>query len=325
MQRREFLRIFASFAVAGSGIAHAQAAVPVVGYLASGSPDAFASRLDALRHGLGEYGYVEGRNVAIEPRWASGVYDQLQAFAADLVARKVDVIVALGPPSLRAAAAATSTIPVVFVVGSDPVRDGLVASMSRPDRNLTGISFLAVDLTPKRLQLAAELQPQAKLVALLANPSNRAEERVMADAQNAARSAGLDLAVLGASNASGIDAAFAALEQNRAGILLVSPDSLFTTQAARIAALAIQHKIPTLFAFREAVLAGGLASYGPVTARIHRDVGRYVGRILKGDRPGDLPVLQPTAFELTVNLKTAKALGLEIAPMILARADEVIE
>jgi putative ABC transport system substrate-binding protein len=211
------------------------------------------------------------------------------------------------------------------VVGSDPVRDGLVASMSRPDRNLTGITFLAVDLTPKRLQLAAELQPQAKRVALLANPSNRAEERVIADTQNAAGAAGLDLAVLGASNDSGIDAAFAALQQNRAGMLLVSPDSLFTIRAERIAALAIQHKIPTLFAFREAVLAGGLASYGPVTARIHRDLGRYVGRILKGDKPGDLPVLQPTTFELIVNLKTAKALALEIAPMILARADEVIE
>lgn len=325
MRRREFLKVFAGAAVAGPGIARAQAAMPVIGYLAAGSPDAFASRLDALRQGLGEYGYAEGRNVAIEPRWAGGIYDQLQAFAADLVARKVDVIVALGPPSLRAAAAATSTIPVVFVVGSDPVRDGLVASMSRPDRNLTGITFLAVDLTPKRLQLAAELQPQAKRVALLANPSNRAEERVIADTQNAAGAAGLDLAVLGASNDSGIDAAFAALAQNRAGMLLVSPDSLFTTQAERIAALAIQHKIPTLFAFREAVLAGGLASYGPVTARIHRDLGRYVGRILKGDRPGDLPVLQPTTFELVVNLKTAKTLGLEIAPMILARADEVIE
>src|SRR3954463_965404 len=174
MQRREFLKFFAGAAIAGPGIARAQAAMPVIGYLAAGSPDAFASRLDALRQGLGEYGYAEGRNVAIEPRWAGGIYDQLQAFAADLVARKVDVIVALGPPSLRAAAAATSTIPVVFVVGSDPVRDGLVASMSRPDRNLTGITFLAVDLTPKRLQLAAELAPQSKRVALLANPSNRA-------------------------------------------------------------------------------------------------------------------------------------------------------
>src|SRR3954468_22943673 len=208
MQRREFIVALGSAVAAWPLAARAQQReVPVIGYLATGSPEIFASRLAALRQGIGEHGYVKGRNVAIEYRWASGLYDQMQAFATDLVARKVDVIVSVGPPSLRAAVAATSTIPVVFVTGSDPVRDGLVASMSRPDRNLTGITFLAVDLTPKRLQLAAELQPQAKRVALLANPSNRAEERVIADAQNAAGAAGLDLAVLGASNDSGIDAA----------------------------------------------------------------------------------------------------------------------
>ena len=325
MKRREFIALFGGAATWPLAARAQQPAMPVIGYLATGSPDIFASRLAALRQGIGEYGYFEGRNVAIEYRWASGLYDQMQAFATDLVARRVDVIVSVGPPSLRAAAAATSTIPVVFVTGSDPVRDGLVASMSRPDRNLTGITFLAVDLTPKRLQLVAELVPQAKLVALLANPSNRAEERVVADAQTAAKTAGFEITVLKASNDSEIDATFGALAERGAGVLIVSPDTLFTTRAEKIATLAAQHTIPTIFAFRESVVAGGLASYGPSTPRVHREAGVYVGRILRGDKPGDLPVLQPTTFELTINLKTAKALGLTVQPTLLARADEVIE
>ena len=325
MKRREFIALVGGAATWPLAARAQQPAMPVIGYLATGSQDIFASRLAALRQGIGEHGYFEGRNVAIEYRWASGLYDQMQAFATDLVARRVDVIVSVGPPSLRAAVSATSTIPVVFVTGSDPVRDGLVASMSRPDRNLTGITFLAVDLIPKRLQLVAELVPQAKLIALLANPSNRAEERVVADAQTAAKTAGLEIAILKASNDSEIDAAFGALAELHAGVLIVSPDTLFTTRAEKIATLAVRHTIPTIFAFRESVLAGGLASYGPSTPRVHREAGLYVGRILKGDKPGDLPVLQPTTFELTINLKTAKTLSLTIPPSLLARADEVIE
>jgi len=299
--------------------------MPVIGFLATGSPQAFASRLVGLRQGIGEHGFVEGRNVAIEYRWASGVYDQMQAFASELVDRKVDVIVASGPPSLRAASAATSSIPVVFVVGSDPVRDGLVASMSRPDRNLTGITFLAVDLTPKRLELISELTPQVKIIGLLTNPANAAEERVVTDVKAAAKTAGFGVEVLAASSDAGIDTAFAAIEQRHVGALLVSPDTLFTTRTDRIVALASKSRIPTIFAYRQSVAAGALASYGPNVPGIYGDAGRYVGRILKGDKPGDLPVLQPTAFELVINLKTAKALGLNVPPTLLARADEVIE
>ena len=325
MRRREFFTLLGGAAAAWPFAARAQQAMPVIGYLATGSPDTFASRLAALRKGIGEHGFVEGRNVAIEYRWAGGLYDQMQAFASDLAKRKVDVIVALGPPSLRAASAATSTIPIVFVVGSDPVRDGLVASMSRPDRNLTGITFLAVDLMPKRLELVTELVPRAKLVGLLTNPSNAAEQRVMTDMQAAAKVASFELAITPAANDNEIDAAFAILVQRGAGVLVVSPDTLFTTRAGQISALAARHGIAAIFAFRESVAAGGLASYGPSTPRVHREAGLYAARILKGDKPGDLPILQPTTFELVINLKTAKALGLTVSPTLLARADEVIE
>jgi putative ABC transport system substrate-binding protein len=325
MKRREFIALLGGAAAAWSGPARGQQKMPVIGFLTTGSASAFASRLTAFRQALGELGFVEGQNLAIEYRWAGGVYDQMQAFTTDLVGRKVDVIFVSGPPSLRAASAATSTIPIVFVVGSDPVRDGLVGSMSRPDRNLTGITFLAVDLTPKRLELVAELVPKAKAVGLLTNPTNAAEERVVTDAQTAAKTAGFRLEVLTAHNDEGIDAAFAVLAQRQVGALLVSPDSLFTIRTDRVVALALSHRIPTVFAFRESVAAGALASYGPNVPRVYHDAGLYVGRILKGDKPGDLPVLQPTAFELVINLKTAKALGLNVPPTLLARADEVIE
>ncbi len=323
MRRRDFIAALGGIAMPYG--AEAQQKSPVIGYLSTGSPGTFASRLAAFRQGFGELGFAEGRNVAIEYRWASGEYDQMRTFAADLVGRNVDVILTSGPPALRAASAATSAIPVVFVVGSDPVRDGLVGSMSRPDRNLTGIAFLAVDLTPKRLELVSELVSQTKIVGLLTNPTNAAEERVVTDAHAAARIAGLRLEVLPASNDGEIDAAFATALQRQAGALLVSPDTFFTTRSSRIAALAVSHRIPTIFAYRESVAAGGFASYGPNVPRVYHDAGRYVGRILKGDKPGDLPVLQPTVFELVLNLKTAKALGLNVPPTLLARADEVIE
>jgi putative ABC transport system substrate-binding protein len=226
---------------------------------------------------------------------------------------------------LRAASAATSTIPIVFVTGSDPVRDGMVGSMSRPDRNLTGITFLAVDLIPKRLELVAELVPRAKILGLLTNPTNAAEERVVTDAQAAARTAGFRLEALSASNDGEIDAAFTTLAEHHIDALLVSPDSLFTTRTDRIVALAFKHRTATIFAFRESVTAGALASYGPNVPRVYHDAGLYVGRILKGDNPGNLPVLQPTVFELVINLKTAKTLALNVPPTLLARADEVIE
>ncbi|MEH2569771.1 ABC transporter substrate-binding protein [Bradyrhizobium sp. AZCC 2289] len=324
MRRRDFIAALGGLAAMPFG-ARAQQKMPVVGFLATGSASAFASRLNGFRQALGELGFQEGQNLAIEYRWAGGDYDQMQAFAADLVGREVDVILASGPPSLRATSAATSTIPIVFVVGSDPVRDGLVGSMSRPDRNLTGVTFLAVDLTPKRLELVAELVPQAKVVGLLTNPTNAAEERVVADAQAAARTAGFRLEVLTASNDSEIDAAFATLVQRQVGALLVSPDTLFTISTDRIVALALSHGTATIFAYRASVASGALASYGPNVPRIYRDAGLYVGRILRGDKPGDLPVLQPTVFELVLNLKTAGALGLAIPPALLATADEVIE
>jgi putative ABC transport system substrate-binding protein len=322
MRRREFITLVGG-AAGWPLAARAQHKTAVIGFLSTGSPSAFASRVAAFRQALGELGLREGQNLAIEYRWAGGDYHQMQTYAAELVGRKVDVILASGPPSLRAASAATSTIPIVFVVGSDPVRDGVVVSMSRPDRNLTGITILAVDLTPKRLELIAELVPQAKVVGLLTNPTNAAEERVVTDAQAAARTAGFQLEVLTASTDGEIDAAFATLVQRQVGALLVSPDSLFTVRTDRIVALAFSHRTPTIFAYRESVVAGALASYGPNVPQVFRDAGRYVGRILNGDKPSDLPVLEPTAFELVVNLKTAKALGLNVPATLLARADVI--
>jgi putative tryptophan/tyrosine transport system substrate-binding protein len=325
MRRRDFISLLGGAVASWPLASRAQQRMPVIGYLATGSPEAFASRLAAVRQGIGEHGFVEGRNVLIEYRWANGLYDQMQKSASDLVDRKVDVIITSGPPSLRAASAATSTIPVVFVVGSDPVRDGLIASMSRPDRNLTGVTFLAVDLTPKRLELISELVPHTKAVGLLTNPANAAEERVVTDVQLAAKAGGFQLTVMKASNDGEIDAAFATLAAHPVGAIIVSPDSLFTTRADRIATLALKHAVPTIFGFREAAVAGALASYGPNISHVYRDAGRYVGRILKGDKPGDLPVTQPTSFELVINLKTAKALGLTVPGTLLARADDVIE
>jgi ABC-type uncharacterized transport system substrate-binding protein len=324
VRRREFILALCG-AAAWPLVARAQMAVPRIGYVASGSQDAFASRVAGFNEGLSTLGFADGRNVAIEYRWADGVYDRLRASVSELLAAKVDVIVAVGPPALRAAKEATSTIPIVFVVGSDPVRDGLVASMSRPGGNITGISFLAVDLTPKRLELMSELVPNAKMISVLANPTNAAEERVVKEVKEAAQTAKHKLETLRASNDSEIEAAFATLAGQRGRVLIVSPDSLFTTRTEQVVALASRHAIPTIYAYREFVLAGGLASYGTRVPAVHRQAGVYVGRILKGDKPGDLPVMQPNTFELVINLKTAKALGLEVAPTLLARADEVIE
>jgi len=300
-----------------------QKAMPVIGVLGAASPGAVAADIAAFREGLSEAGYVEGLNVAIEYRWAEGRLDQLPALAADLVARKVEVIAALaGTPPAVAAKGATSTIPIVFSSG-DPVGLGLVASLARPGGNLTGVSSL--ELSAKRIEMLSELVPEAKVIALLVNPNNAIAESTIQNAQEAARTKGVELLVLKASTESEIDAAFATLSQARAGALMQPSDVLFNNRLDQLVALASRHSLPAVYEWREYPAAGGLISYGPSRTGLWRQVGIYVGKILKGAKPADLPVEQPTRFELVVNLNTAKALGLTVPPSILARADEVIE
>jgi putative tryptophan/tyrosine transport system substrate-binding protein len=278
----------------------------------------------AFLRGLSETGFVDGQNVAIEYRWAEGDYDRLAALAADLVRSKVDVIATLGIPSALAAKSATSTIPIVFSVG-DAVERGLVASLARPGGNLTGVSLLNVELTPKRLELISELVPQAGVIALLVNPNNPNTERTIRDMEEAARAKRVQLHIVKAGTESEIDAAFASLVQLPAGALVVVGDPLFINRREQLVALASRHAVPAIYAFREYAAAGGLISYGTSFTAAYRQLGTYAGKILKGAKPADLPVEQPTRFELVVNLKTAKALGLTVPPSILARADEVIE
>jgi putative ABC transport system substrate-binding protein len=302
-----------------------QKAMPVIGYLSAGSPDPSAQSLTAFRQGLGETGYVEGQKVAIEYRWAEGRYDRLPALAADLVDHHVDVITTTGGPSVLAAKSATSTIPIVFRSGADPVELGLVASLSRPGGNLTGVSFISIELMPKRLELLSELVPHAGLIALLVNPNSSIAQRIIGNMQEAASAKGLQLDIQKARSESEIDAAFASLVQQHAGALVVGGDTFFANRLDQIIALAAHHAVPAIYELREAVAAGGLINYGPSRSGSWHQVGTYVGKILKGARPADLPVQQPTTFELVVNLNTAKALGLTVPPSILARADEVIE
>ncbi len=298
----------------------------VVGFLNAGAPDRSVRIVAAFREGLGESGYLEGQNLTIEYRWAEGHYDRLPALAADLVGRKVDVIAVSGSPAAASAAkGATSTIPIVFIGGDNPVADGLVASLARPGGNLTGVSSLVVELNPKRLQLLRELVPQARVIGMLVNPSNPATERMTREAQDAARADGLQLVVLNAGSESEIDAAFTALVQRQAGALLVGTDPFLTGRNEQVATLAARHGIPAIYGWPEFITAGGLISYGPSRTALYRQIGVYAGKILKGAKPADLPVLQPAIFELVVNMRTAKALGLTIPPSILARADEVLE
>jgi len=297
--------------------------MPVVGYLINTSAGPFASSLAAFHQGLSETGYVEGQNVAIEYRSAEGHYDPLPALVAELVDRKVDVIVTVGP-GVQAAKTATSTIPIVFISG-DPVGSGLVASLARPGGNLTGVSILTVEMMPKRLELLSELVPQASMIALLVNPNNPTTEGVIRDVQDAARAKGVQFRVLKASTEGEIDGAFATLVQLRAGALVVGPDPFFNGQRDQLVALAARHAVPAIYPWREVAAVGGLITYGPSLTATSRQMGIYVGKILNGAKPADLPVQQPTTFELVVNLKTAKALGLTVPPSILARADEVIE
>jgi putative tryptophan/tyrosine transport system substrate-binding protein len=327
MNRRKLIGLFGAVALASPLAARAQQqAMPVIGFLSTGSPGTFAPFTAAFRQGLSETGYIEGDNVVIEYRWAEGHYDGLPALVDDLVRRKVDVVVASGgPASARAAKNATSTIPIVFNVGGDPVEFGLVASLARPGGNLTGTSFMSTELMPKRLELLTELVPQTRVIALLVNPNNPVTERIMRDVPEASRAKGLQLHILKAGSDAEIDDALATLAQMHADALLVSSDALFTSHREQLVALTVRQAIPAIYSSREAAEAGGLASYGPSIKAAYRQAGVYAGKILKGAKPTDLPVTQPTTFELVVNLKTAKALGLTVPQSIFARADEVIE
>jgi putative ABC transport system substrate-binding protein len=300
--------------------------MPVIGWLSSVSPGPYAHFVAAFRQGLSETGYVEGQNVTIEYRWAEGRDDRLPAFAADLVGRNVDLIVASGSPiAVLAAKSATSTIPIVFPAISDPVAVGLVASLARPGGNVTGFSPFQYEMMPKRLELLTELVPQARVIALLVTPNEPRTEGLVRDMREAARVKGIELQILKAGDESEIDTAFAALVQLQAGALILGPDSFLNSRRDQIVALASRHAVPAISAWRELSAAGGLISYGPNIAALYHEAGIYAGRILNGEKPADLPVQRPTRFELVVNLKTAKALGLTIPPSILDLADEVIE
>jgi putative tryptophan/tyrosine transport system substrate-binding protein len=302
-----------------------QKAMPAVGFisaLARSSPDPY---LAAFHQGLSETGYVEGQNLAMEYRWAEGDYDRLPALAADLVGRKIDLLVAIGGISARVAKGATSTIPIVFIGISDPVGLGLVASLARPGGNLTGFGNLTTELNPKRLELLSELVPEAGVIALLVNPNSPNPRRIMQDVQEAARAKGLQLPILKAGTEGEIDAAFASLAELHAGALLVGGDVFFYSRREQFVALASRNAVPAIYMWRDFAAAGGLISYGINNIAIFRQAGTYAGRILKGEKPADLPVQQPTKFEMVINLKTATALGLTVPQSLLQRADEVIE
>ena len=327
IRRREFIFTLGGAAVAWPLSARAQqTAMPVIGFLGAVATAPYEQSTAALRRGLKEIGYIEGQNVAIEYRWAEGQYDRLPALAADLVSRRVAVIVTGGgaPPAL-AAKAATSTIPIVFHMGADPVQLGLVASLNRPGGNITGATFLGVALDAKRLQLLRQLLPSARLIALLVNPTNPQTEAQSQELQAAAQAIGQQILVVNANTGSEIEAIFAGLIDKQVGGLLIGADTFLFTRAAQIAALALRYAIPSATQGRGYAEVGGLMSYGPDIADVYRQVGVYAGRILKGEKPSDLPITQPTKFELVINLKTAHALGLTVPLTLQAAADEVIE
>ena len=327
MRRREFVSLLGGAAAAWPLAARAQQTMPLLGVLDSGSADKNEQYLAPFWQGLSEAGYVEGQNVAAEYRWADGRYDRLPGLAADLLRRQVNVIaVPSSTPAALAAKAATSTTPIVFGVGDDPVKLGLVASLARPGGNATGINFFIGELVAKRLGLLRELLPRAARIAVLVNPTDVVRtEAVVRDVEAAARDIGLQVRFFNASTIREIDAAFAILVRDRPDALFISPDSFFNRRRVHLAIFAASYAIPAAYGVRDYAEAGGLISYGTSLADSRRQVGVYAGRILKGAKPADLPVLQPTKFELVVNLSAAKALGLEIPPSLLARADEVLE
>jgi putative ABC transport system substrate-binding protein len=326
LRRRDFITLLGGAAAAWPLAARAQqAAMPVIGFLYSASPGPAAPRVAVFRQGLAEAGYVEGRNVAIEYHWAEGQYDRLQAMATELVRRPVALIVASPIPSAVAAKAVTSTIPIVFNVAGDPVKLGLVAGLARPGGNATGVNSFLVELGAKQLGLLRELLPTAARVGLLVNPSNENVEGVTKDVTAAADAIRVQIDVIRASNSREIEAAFATLVRNRADALLIGSDVFFDSRGVQLAILAARHSLHAVSNVREYAEAGGLMSYGTNLKEAYRQLGIYTGRILKGEKPADLPVVQSTKFEFVINLATARALGLEVPPTLLARADEVIE
>jgi putative tryptophan/tyrosine transport system substrate-binding protein len=326
MRRRDFIALLGGAASWPLTAGAQQPAMPVIAFLGSGSSDVvMAPRLRAFRQSLKDMGYVEGENVAIEFRWAGGQYDQLPALAAELVRRGAAVIVTTGLGSALAAKAATTTIPLVFVGADNPVQFGLVASLNRPGGNATGLNLLTSELTAKRLELVRQLLPRTAMVAIVINPNSPEVAPQLADVQSASRAVGQPIVVLNASNESDFDNAFASLVQHGADALLVTNDAFLFNRRDQVVALAARNAVPTIYDRREYAAAGGLISYGPNYVDAYRQAGIYAGRILKGEKPGDLPVIQSTKFELVINLKTAKALGLQIPDRVLALADEVIE
>jgi putative ABC transport system substrate-binding protein len=325
MDRREMIALLGGAMTTARALRAQQKAMPVLGYLNPGSPADVAPFAAAFRLGLSEAGYVEGKNLTIEYRWAENRLDRLPALAADLVGHNADMIAAVSGIAAREVKSATSTIPIVFMGVGDPVGEGLVASLARPGGNLTGFSNLFLELQPKRLELLSELVPQARVIALLVNPNNSNTERIIRDVQEAARAKGVQLPVVKATDEGEIDAAFASLVELHAGALVVAGDAFFVSRQKQLVTLASRDAVPAIYMWREFPAAGGLISYGIDNIAAFRQAGIYAGKILKGAKPADLPVQQPTRFDLVVNLKTARALGLTVPPSILARATEVIE
>ena len=324
MRRREFVLLLGGAMTAARALHAQQKALPVIGYLNATSPRPYAANVAAFLEGLREAGWVEGQNVAIEYRWAEGHYERLPTLVADLLSRHVTVIAANGPAAV-AAKAATSSIPIVFAIGADPVKFGLVASMNRPGGNVTGVALLSVELGPKKLQMLHELIPTVRTVGLLVNSTNPNAETQSRDLQVAAQDLGLQLHVLHANSESDFDKAFAAMAQLRVRALVIGTDGFLNSRSEQLATLSMRHAMPAIFQLREFVTAGGLMSYGTSLTDAYRLAGVYAGRILKGEKPADLPVQQAVKLELIINLKTAKTLGLEVPPPLLGRADEVIE
>jgi ABC-type uncharacterized transport system substrate-binding protein len=326
MRRRDFIRLLGGAAAAWPLAAWAQQpAMPVIGFLSSSSSPVTTKRIASFSQGLSETGYVAGRDVMIEPRLAEGQYDRLPALAAELVTRQVNLIAALAPPAAFAAKAATTTIPIVFVGAFDPVRAALVASLNRPGANVTGVTFITASLGAKRLELVRELIPNIGVIALLTYPDSPDGAEELRDLQVAAKEVGQQLLVFPVKSESDFSAAFASIAQHRAGAVLVGSDPFFLPRSDQLIALSARHRVPDVYNSGEPVAAGGLMSYGTSIPDAWRLAGIYAGRILKGEKPADLPVQQPTKYELVINLKTAKALGLDVPPTLLARADEVIE